>query len=44
VILYEGAKHGFANKGSEMDDEERARSERAEEQAVGWFRARFAEC
>ncbi|KAF2654621.1 alpha/beta-hydrolase [Lophiostoma macrostomum CBS 122681] len=44
VVRYEGAKHGFAIKGSEDDEKERERSVRAEEQAVAWFEGRFAEC
>ncbi|KAF2470102.1 dienelactone hydrolase family protein [Lindgomyces ingoldianus] len=42
VVWYEGARHGFAVRGSQTDPVENEKGMQAEEQAVGWFRKIFA--
>lgn len=37
VVIYEGAKHGFANRGDLRDGKGREEAGRAEDQAVRWF-------
>ena len=43
VVVYPGAKHGFAVRGDRADPLQRERGEKSEEQAVGWFRRWFGE-
>ncbi|KAK4151630.1 protein AIM2 [Chaetomidium leptoderma] len=43
VVVYPGAKHGFAVRGDRDDPLQRERGEQSEEQAVRWFRRWFAE-
>ncbi|KAK4171087.1 Alpha/Beta hydrolase protein [Triangularia setosa] len=38
VVMYEGAKHGFAVRGDIGDPKQKERGEGSEGQAVGWFR------
>lgn len=42
VVRYEGARHGFAIRGSDMEKEEAEMMGQAEEQAIEWFRRIFA--
>jgi dienelactone hydrolase len=42
VVWYEGARHGFAVRGSETDKVENERGLQAEAQAVSWFQKHFA--
>ena len=42
VVWYEGARHGFAVRGSEMDKVENNMRMLAEAQAASWFRKIFA--
>jgi dienelactone hydrolase len=42
VIWYEGARHGFAVRGSETDQVENERGLQAEAQAISWFQKHFA--
>ncbi|KAF2269868.1 alpha/beta-hydrolase [Lojkania enalia] len=42
LIWYEGARHGFAVRGSKTDEVENQRGMQAEEQAVNWFKKIFA--
>lgn len=37
VIVYEGARHGFANRGDPNDPKQAEMGLRAEDQAVRWF-------
>jgi dienelactone hydrolase len=37
-VLYPGAHHGFALRGSKKDPEENERGQKAEDQAVKWFK------
>lgn len=41
VVVYPGAKHGFAVRGDRADPMQRERGEQSEEQAVKWFRRWF---
>ncbi len=43
VVVYPGAKHGFAVRGDRADPLQRERGEKSEEQAVSWFRRWFGE-
>ncbi|VBB71409.1 Putative protein of unknown function [Podospora comata] len=38
VVVYEGAKHGFAVRGDIGDPKQKERGQGSEDQAVGWFR------
>lgn len=42
VIWYEGARHGFAVRGSETDKRENELGMQAEAQAINWFEKIFA--
>jgi dienelactone hydrolase len=37
VVVYPGAKHGFAVRGNPRDEREREQGLQVEEQAVSWF-------
>lgn len=37
VVVYPGAKHGFAVRGDPKDPKQKERADQAEEQAIGWF-------
>ncbi|KAI9844991.1 MAG: hypothetical protein M1837_005135 [Sclerophora amabilis] len=43
VIVYEGAKHGFAIRGNPGNEKEKQSGLQAEDQAVAWFTRWFAE-
>jgi dienelactone hydrolase len=38
VVIFEGTKHGFALRCDEKDEVQMAAAEKAEEQALGWFK------
>jgi dienelactone hydrolase len=42
VVVYPGAKHGFAVRGDRADPMQREKGEQSEDQAVKWFRRWFA--
>jgi dienelactone hydrolase len=42
VVWYEGARHGFAVRGSETDKKESELGMQAEAQAIEWFKKIFA--
>lgn len=37
VVVYHGAKHGFAVRGDPKDPKQKEQADQAEEQAIGWF-------
>ncbi|OBU00694.1 hypothetical protein VE01_01327 [Pseudogymnoascus verrucosus] len=37
VVVYPGAKHGFAVRGDPRDPKQKEQADQAEEQAIGWF-------
>jgi dienelactone hydrolase len=42
IVIYEGAKHGFCNRGDPADPRQLEFGLQAEEQAVRWFKKQFA--
>ncbi|KAI9678029.1 MAG: hypothetical protein M1817_005973 [Caeruleum heppii] len=42
VVVYEGAKHGFAVRGNPGDEKEKEHGQKAEDQAVAWFAEHLA--
>ncbi|KAK3382188.1 hypothetical protein B0T24DRAFT_3139 [Lasiosphaeria ovina] len=41
VVIYPGAKHGFAVRGDRDDPQQRERGDQSEDQAVSWFQRHF---